>query len=193
MKVRIAGNVARTEIDETFANDTDDELEGIYRFPLPPGAQIERLALEVDGKLVDGEFVDKAKARGDLARRDPERGPEGAEAEGGDRLGARALARSGAARVAARRPLRAQDLPDPEAGLATRASSRTPRRSRRSSGVRRYVYPLPQGSSSKLTIDSFSVDAQVLGHDAKVPRSRRAATSSRRRREGGAERAHRRR
>ena len=35
------------------------------------------------------------------------------------------------------------------------------------SGVRRYVYPLPQGSSSKLTIDSFSVDAQVLGHDAK--------------------------
>jgi ferric-dicitrate binding protein FerR (iron transport regulator) len=50
VKVRIAGNVARTEIDETFANDTDDELEGIYRFPLPPGAQIERLALEVDGK-----------------------------------------------------------------------------------------------------------------------------------------------
>jgi hypothetical protein len=35
------------------------------------------------------------------------------------------------------------------------------------SGVRRYVYPLPQGSSSKLTIDSFNVDAQVLGHDAK--------------------------
>jgi len=62
VKVRIAGTVARTEIDETFSNDTDDELEGIYRFPLPPGAQIERLALEVDGKLVDGEFIDKAKA-----------------------------------------------------------------------------------------------------------------------------------
>src|SRR5690606_4374999 len=62
VKVRIAGNVARTEIDETFANDTDDELEGIYRFPLPPGAQIERLALEVDGNLVEGEFVEKGRA-----------------------------------------------------------------------------------------------------------------------------------
>ncbi|MEA2748921.1 MAG: hypothetical protein QOI41_3064, partial [Myxococcales bacterium] len=62
VKIRIAGNVARTEIDETFSNDTSDELEGIYRFPLPHGAQIERLALEVDGKLVDGEFIDKAKA-----------------------------------------------------------------------------------------------------------------------------------
>ena len=37
------------------------------------------------------------------------------------------------------------------------------------SGVRRYVYPLPQGSSSAITIDQFSVDAQVLGHDPKVP------------------------
>ena len=39
VKVRIAGNVARTEVDETFTNDTDEELEGIYRFPLPPDAQ----------------------------------------------------------------------------------------------------------------------------------------------------------
>ena len=37
----------------------DEELEGIFRFPLPPGAQIERLALEVDGKLIEGAFVDR--------------------------------------------------------------------------------------------------------------------------------------
>ncbi|MEO6573307.1 MAG: VIT domain-containing protein, partial [Polyangiaceae bacterium] len=61
IKVRIVGNVARTEVDETFSNETGDDLEGLYRFPLPPDAQIERLALEVDGKLVDGSFVDKAK------------------------------------------------------------------------------------------------------------------------------------
>jgi len=40
VKVRIAGAVARTEIDEVFSNDTGDVLEGIYRFPLPPDAQI---------------------------------------------------------------------------------------------------------------------------------------------------------
>ncbi len=53
--------MARTEVDETFTNDTDEELEGIFRFPLPPGAQIEKLSLEVDGKLVDGAFVDRDK------------------------------------------------------------------------------------------------------------------------------------
>jgi len=44
--VRIVGNVARTEIEEVFSNSADDVLEGIYRFPLPPDAQIERLALK---------------------------------------------------------------------------------------------------------------------------------------------------
>jgi hypothetical protein len=61
VKVRVVDIVARTEVDETFANDTDEELEGIFRFPLPPGAQIERLALEVDGKLMEGAFVDRDK------------------------------------------------------------------------------------------------------------------------------------
>ncbi|HEV8549768.1 MAG TPA: FecR domain-containing protein, partial [Polyangiaceae bacterium] len=62
VRVRIAGVVARTEIEEVFENHTDDVLEGIYRFPLPPGAQIERLALDVDGKLEDGAFVDRERA-----------------------------------------------------------------------------------------------------------------------------------
>src|SRR5262249_40852204 len=61
VKVRVVDIVARTEVDETFTNDTEEELEGIFRFPLPPGAQIERLSLEVDGKLLDGAFVDRDK------------------------------------------------------------------------------------------------------------------------------------
>ena len=77
VKVRIAGAVARTEIDETFTNDTDDVLEGIYRFPLPPDAQIERLALEVDGKMEEGAFVDRDRAaaiwRGVIQNAAPER------------------------------------------------------------------------------------------------------------------------
>ena len=31
-------DVARTEVEEVFSNDSDVELEGIYRFPMPPGA-----------------------------------------------------------------------------------------------------------------------------------------------------------
>jgi hypothetical protein len=168
VKVRIAGNVARTEIDETFANDTDDELEGIYRFPLPPGAQIERLALEVDGKLLDGEFVDKAKAsaiwRGAIQNAAPKapkpkeeivwvpgrwHDPALLEWQRGGRF-----------------ELRIFPIPKRGSRRVVIAYTETVAPV---SGVRRYVYPLPQGSSSKITVDQFAVDAQVLGHDAKVP------------------------
>jgi Vault protein inter-alpha-trypsin domain/FecR protein/von Willebrand factor type A domain len=62
VRVKIAGSVARTEVEEVFTNQTDDVLEGIFRFPLPPDAKIERLALEVDGKLEEGAFVDSQRA-----------------------------------------------------------------------------------------------------------------------------------
>jgi hypothetical protein len=167
VKIRIAGNVARTEIDETFSNDTSDELEGIYRFPLPHGAQIERLALEVDGRLVDGEFIDKAKAaaiwRGAIQNAAPQQprpkeefvwvpGPwhDPALLE---------WARGG------RFELKIFPIPKKGSRRVVIAYTETVAPV---SGVRRYVYPLPQGSSSKLTIDSFNVDAQVLGHDAKT-------------------------
>lgn len=166
VKVRIAGNVARTEIDEEFFNDTNDVLEGIYRFPLPHGAQIERLALEVDGKLVDGEFIDKAKAaaiwRGAIQNAAPQ-APRPREeivwvpgpwhdpallewARGGRfELKIFPIPKKGSRRVVI---------------AYTEAIAPV-------SGVRRYTYPLPQGASSKITIDQFTVDAQVLGHEAK--------------------------
>jgi hypothetical protein len=62
VRVKIAGSVARTEVEELFTNHTDDVLEGIFRFPLPPDAKIERLALEVDGKLEEGAFLDRDRA-----------------------------------------------------------------------------------------------------------------------------------
>ncbi len=167
VKVRIAGNVARTEIDEVFSNDTNDELEGIYRFPLPHGAQIERLALEVDGRLVDGEFIDKAKAaaiwRGAIQNAAPQqpRPKEELVWVPGPWHDPALLewARGG------RFELKIFPIPKKGSRRVVIAYTET---IAPVSGVRRYIYPLPQGSSSKLTIDSFSVDAQVLGHDVKT-------------------------
>jgi hypothetical protein len=167
VKIRIAGNVARTEIDETFSNDTSDELEGIYRFPLPHGAQIERLALEVDGTLVDGEFIDKAKAaaiwRGAIHNAAPQqpRPKEELVWVPGPWHDPALLewARGG------RFELKIFPIPKKGSRRVVIAYTETVAPV---SGVRRYVYPLPQGSSSKLTIDSFTVDAQVRGHDAKT-------------------------
>jgi ferric-dicitrate binding protein FerR (iron transport regulator) len=168
VKIRIAGNVARTEIDETFANDTDEELEGIFRFPLPPSAQIERLALEVDGKLLDGEFLDKAKAsaiwRGAIQNAAPQapRPKEEIVWVPGPWHDPALLewARGG------RFELRIFPIPKRGARRVVIAYTETVAPV---SGIRRYIYPLPQGSSSKITVDNFAIDAQVVGHESKTP------------------------
>ena len=61
VKVRIVGPIARTEITETFRNDSAVELEGVYQFPLPSDAQIDGLALDVKDGFVEGAFVDKER------------------------------------------------------------------------------------------------------------------------------------
>ncbi len=166
VKVRIAGNVARTEIDETFANDTGDDLEGVYRFPLPPGAEIEKLALEVDGKLIDGAFVDKAKGaaifRGAIHNAVPTapkpkeeifwvpgpwRDPALLEWQRGGRF-----------------ELKIFPIPKHGSRRVVLAYTETVAPV---GGVRRYVYPLPQSTASDLRIGQFGVDVQVLGADPK--------------------------
>ncbi|MBX3273991.1 MAG: FecR domain-containing protein [Sandaracinaceae bacterium] len=62
VRVRIVGNVARTEIEEVFRNDDDHTLEGVYRFPLPPDAQIASLSLDVEGRMEEGSFVERDRA-----------------------------------------------------------------------------------------------------------------------------------
>jgi len=62
VNVHIAGNIARTEIEEVFRNDGEHTLEGVYRFPLPPDAQIARLALDVEGRMEEGSFVERDRA-----------------------------------------------------------------------------------------------------------------------------------
>lgn len=59
----VENGVARTTIDQTFFNHTSMQLEGVYSFPLPPGASISRLAMYIDGKLVEGGVVERQKGR----------------------------------------------------------------------------------------------------------------------------------
>jgi len=53
---------ARTEVEEVFANDTNDVLEGRYVFAVPPRAVTARLALWVNDKLVEDEVVERKRA-----------------------------------------------------------------------------------------------------------------------------------
>ena len=60
--VTLREGFARTEVEEEFANDTARVLEGTYRFAVPPGSSLSRLALWVGKNLVEGEVVERARA-----------------------------------------------------------------------------------------------------------------------------------
>lgn len=166
-KIRIVDLVARTEVDETFTNETGEELEGIYRFPLPSDAQIERLALEVDGKLVEGAFVDRDKGaaiwRGVIQNAAPKapkpreeivwvpgpwRDPALLEWQRGGRFELKIfpIPRHGSRRVV----LTYTQVVDQTAGL------------------RRFTYPLALDESGKTKVASFDLDVQVIGADRSV-------------------------
>jgi len=167
VRVKIAGSVARTEVEEVFTNQTDDVLEGIFRFPLPPDAKIERLALEVDGKLEEGAFVDRERAaaiwRGAIVNAAPQlrqeikdeivwvpgpwRDPALLEWQRGGRF-----------------ELRIFPIPRRGSRRVVLAYSQLVKQS---ASVRHYSYPLgfdPSGNSTPL---DFSIDVQVRGNDPK--------------------------
>jgi hypothetical protein len=162
IRVRIVDNIARTEIEEVFENQADEVLEGIYRFPLPAGAQIERLALEVNGKLEEGAFVDRERAA--------------------------AIWRGAVVNAGGKKPPPSEDIvwvPGPwrdPALLEWQRGSRfelrifpiPARGSRRvvlaytevlppSEGQRTYVYPLPRDPRGSTRIARFTAEVQVRG------------------------------
>lgn len=164
VKVRVVDGFARTEVTEVFENESDVVLEGIYRFPLPPGAQIERLALEVDGEMEEGAFVDRSRAakiwRGAIVNGSqkrvqpreeiiwvpgPWKDPALLEWQRGGRFELRIfpIPRKGSRKVV---------LTYTEKVPAT-------------GDRRRYTYPLPHDASGDLTVANFDVDVQVRGHD----------------------------
>jgi len=61
--VDINDQVATTEVDQVFLNDTRYDLEGIYIFPLPEEAAISEFAMYVDGERWEGEILPRDEAR----------------------------------------------------------------------------------------------------------------------------------
>jgi tetratricopeptide (TPR) repeat protein len=59
----VEDQVARVALDQTFRNDADQDLEGVYRFAIPSDAALQRLAMYVDGKLEESAVVERMRAR----------------------------------------------------------------------------------------------------------------------------------
>jgi hypothetical protein len=63
LDVHIEDGFARTTIDQTYFNHEIWRMEGTFYFPLPPDASLSRLAMYVDGKLMEGGMAEREHAR----------------------------------------------------------------------------------------------------------------------------------
>jgi hypothetical protein len=61
--VHIQDGFARTTIDQTYFNHEPGQLEGTFYFPLPPDASLSRLAMYVNGQLMEGGMAERDVAR----------------------------------------------------------------------------------------------------------------------------------
>jgi hypothetical protein len=61
--VHIEDGFARTTIDQTYFNHEAARLEGTFYFPLPADASLSRLAMYVDGNLMEGGMAERGYAR----------------------------------------------------------------------------------------------------------------------------------
>ncbi len=57
--VHIEDGFARTTIDQTYFNNNPWRMEGTFYFPLPPDASLSRLAMYVNGELMEGGMTDR--------------------------------------------------------------------------------------------------------------------------------------
>jgi Ca-activated chloride channel homolog len=62
VKITIDDQLAVTNVEQTFRNHTDRNLEATYLFPVPAGASVNRFAMWVNGKETRGELVEAKKA-----------------------------------------------------------------------------------------------------------------------------------
>jgi len=63
VRARTTGDMVEHAVEQVFYNASDVRLEGTFRFPLPEGASLNGLAMEIDGRLMEGELVERVKAR----------------------------------------------------------------------------------------------------------------------------------
>ena len=62
IRLNITGLFARVEVTQQFTNHGVEWAEGVYRFPLPPDAAVDRMRIRVGERLLEGEIQEKKSA-----------------------------------------------------------------------------------------------------------------------------------
>ncbi len=63
LRAAVHGALSLVEMEMTFRNPENRQMEGRFTYTLPPGATISRFAKEVNGKLMEGEVVERMRAQ----------------------------------------------------------------------------------------------------------------------------------
>jgi Ca-activated chloride channel family protein len=61
--IEVSGLVARVSVRQSFHNDGPDWVEGVYVFPLPDRAAVDRMRLHVGERFIEGEIREREEAR----------------------------------------------------------------------------------------------------------------------------------
>ena len=88
--VEVRDQIARTTVEQSFVNATEERLEGVFYFPLPADASISGFGMWIGGELVEADIVERQRARQiyeDILRR--KKDPGLLEWEGGNLFKAR--------------------------------------------------------------------------------------------------------
>ena len=63
IEAQVSGLVARVSIRQSFRNDGQEWMEGIYVFPLPDTAAVDRLRMHIGERIIEGEIREKQQAK----------------------------------------------------------------------------------------------------------------------------------
>lgn len=61
--IEVHGIVERTRVTQHYVNPTDGWREGVYTFPLPEKAAVDRLRMQVGARLIEGRIRERAQAK----------------------------------------------------------------------------------------------------------------------------------
>ena len=61
--IRVTGIVARATVRQRFANTAGDCVEGVYVFPLPESAAVDRMRLTIGERVIEAEIRERAEAK----------------------------------------------------------------------------------------------------------------------------------
>ncbi len=63
VNITVAGMLARTQLNQSFSNDSDQWLEAVYVFPLPDNASVDSLTMTIGERTINGRIQTREQAR----------------------------------------------------------------------------------------------------------------------------------